>query len=60
MIDIGINFLTASIGNFLAWDIALIYIVSLIMVGILGSAFCEWCWKLGGVPRNLKGVPSNA
>jgi len=61
MIDMGIIFLlTTAIGNFLAWDIALIYLVSLAMVGIFCSYFCEMCWRAGGIPRGHKGVPANA
>ena len=58
--DIGINFLTAAIGNFLPLDIALIYLVALAMVGMFCSYFCEMCWRAGGTPKEYNGVPANA
>lgn len=59
-LDIGINFLTASISNYMSWDVGVIYITSLALAGLIGSIFCEWCWRYGGIPPERTGVPSNA
>ena len=58
--DIGINFLTASISNYISWDIGVIYLTAVALAGLLGSIFCEWCWRYCGTPPERTGVPSNA
>lgn len=50
-LDIGINFFTASISNFMSWDVGVIYITALALAGLIGSIFCEWCWRYGDPPK---------
>jgi len=58
--DIGISFFLSSITNLIAWDIGVIYLTAVALAGLIGSIFCEWCWRWDGLPPDRIGVPSNA
>lgn len=59
-LDIGISFFISSISNYIAWDVGVIYLTAVALAGLIGSIFCEWCWRYGGLPPERTGVPSTA